>query len=298
VQLLIDDESSVLGRNIFFHPQYAAFSAFSTVAYSDYHAGTVSVRQRLGTSLSLDFNYTLSKSIDNASGLQSSGTYGAAFILNPLRPDDNRSVSDFDTRHVINANAIWQVPFGRGRAFLSNANSLVNGILGGWQLSGIYRWNSGLPSPTPFDAAQWATNWNVQSNGVRIRPIESTPTRGVGTGAPNMFTDPVAAYRSFRNARPGETGDRNVLRLPGFVSLDLGLAKSFTMPWNENHKLQFRWEVFNVTNTQRLDIATVTRQNFGLDIDSPTGNPASVFGNFDTIQGSPRVMQVGLRFSF
>jgi hypothetical protein len=297
VQLLIDDESTVLGRNLFFHPQYAAFSAFSTVAYSDYHAGTLSVRQRFGDALSFDFNYTLAKSIDNASGLQNSGTYGAAFILNPLAPDDNRSVSDFDTRHVINANAIWQLPIGRGRTFFGNANSLVNGILGGWQLSGIYRWNSGLPAPNPFDAAQWATNWNVQSNGVRIRPIQSTPTRG-GTTAPNLFTDPVAAYRSFRNARPGETGDRNVLRLPGFVSLDLGLSKSFTMPWSENHKLQFRWEVFNVTNTQRLDIGTITRQNFGLDIDSPSGTPASVFGNFDSIQGSPRVMQVGLRFSF
>ena len=297
VQLLIDDESSVLGRNVFFHPQYAAFSAFSTVAYSDYHAGTLSIRQRLGNSLSFDFNYTLSKSMDSASGLQNSGTFGAAFILNPLRPDDNYSVSDFDTRHVINANAIWQLPFGRGRTFLSNANSVVNGILGGWQLSGIFRWNSGLPAPNPFDAAQWATNWNVQSNGVRIRPIQSTPTRG-GTEAPNLFSDPVAAYRSFRNARPGETGDRNVLRLPGFVSLDMGLAKSFTMPWSEKQALQFRWEVFNVTNTQRLDITTITRQNFGLDIDSPTGNPASVFGNFDAIQGSPRVMQFGLRFTF
>jgi hypothetical protein len=52
--------------------------------------------------------------------------------------------------------------------------------------------------------------------------------------------------------RAGETGDRNPLRFPGFVSLDMALSKSFTMPWNEHHKLQFRWEVFNVTNTQRL----------------------------------------------
>ena len=115
VQLLLDDFSSI-GSNVFFHPQYAALSTFSTVASSDYHAGTLSVRQRRGDNLSLDFNYTLSKSIDNASGLQTSTSYGTAFILNPLRPEDNRAASDFDVRHIINANGIWQLPVGRGTA--------------------------------------------------------------------------------------------------------------------------------------------------------------------------------------
>lgn len=297
VQLLIDDESTVLGPNLFFHPQYAALSTFSTVARSNYHAGTFSLRQRLGETISADFNYTLSKSRDNASGLQTSGAFGSAFILNPLRPNDNYAESDFDIRHIINANVLYQLPFGRGRAFL-NEGGVTNALLGGWQLTGIFRWNSGLPAQTPFDAAQWATNWNVQSNGVRIRPVQATPTRGGDGGAPRLFSDALATYRSFRNARPGETGDRNVIRLPGFVSLDLGLGKSFEMPWSENHKLQFRWEVFNVTNTQRLTINTITRQNFGLDIDPQLSTPASVFGNFDGIQGSPRVMQVGLKYVF
>jgi hypothetical protein len=298
VQLLLDDESSVLGRNLFFHPQYAAFSAFSTVANSNYHGGTLTVRQRYKDSLAWDFNYTLSKSRDNASGLQTSGTYGAAFILNPLRPDDNYAESDFDVRHIINSNATWQLPIGRGRWLLNDAGGVTEALLGGWQLTGIFRYNSGLPAQTPFDAAQWATNWNVQSNGVRIRPIRSSPTRGENGGTPNLFRDPLAAYRSFRNARPGESGDRNVLRLPGFFTLDLGLGKSFTMPWSEGHKLQFRWETFNVSNTQSFDIQTITRQNFGLDIDPQFTAPANVFGNFDSIQGSPRVMQFGLRYSF
>jgi hypothetical protein len=188
---------------------------------------------------------------------------------------------------------------GRGHQFLNDAPGVVDGLIGGWQLTGIFRWNSGLPVQTPFDAAQWATNWNVQSNGVRVGPFESSPTRG-GASDPNLFSNPKAAYNAFRNAFPGETGDRNVLRLPGYVSLDMGLDKSFKMPYNEKHRLQFRWEVFNVTNTQRLTLFEITRSNLGLNQDSQlsTSDPGPAFGKLDKIQGSPRVMQFGLRYTF
>jgi hypothetical protein len=297
VQVLIDD----LGvfPNMFFQPQYAALATFGTIASSDYHAGTLSIRQRFRNSLQFDFNYTLSHSTDNASGLQISDAYDTAFILNPLRPQDSKAASNFDMRHIVNANALWQLPVGRGHNFLNDAPGVVDALIGGWQLTGIFRWNSGLPVQTPFDAAQWATNWNVQSNGTRVRPFESSPTRG-GASDPNIFSDPKAAYNAFRNAFPGETGDRNVLRLPGYVTLDMGLDKSFTMPYNEKHKLQFRWEIFNVTNTQRLTLLEITRSNLGLNQDSQlaTSDPGPAFGKLDGIQGAPRVMQFGLRYTF
>ena len=131
------------------------------------------MRQRLGNTLSYDINYTYSKSMDDASGLQTGGSYGSQFILNPLRQQDNYSVSDFDTTHVVNANFIFQMPFGKGRSYFSDANAFVDAVIGGWQLAGVYRWNSGLPVGTPFDGQVWATNWNVQSAGVRIRDLES-----------------------------------------------------------------------------------------------------------------------------
>ncbi|MEJ7711779.1 MAG: hypothetical protein WKF84_18410 [Pyrinomonadaceae bacterium] len=293
---LLDDLSSV-GPNAFFHPQYAAFATFSNVGSSDYHAGTLSVRQRFKQSLSMDFNYSFSKSMDNGSGLQSSGSYDDAFVINALRVDDNRSVSDFDLRHIINANVVYQLPIGRGQRFLSGAPSAVNAILGGWQLTNVVRWNSGRPVQTPFDSAQWATNWNAQSNGVRIRPIEASSTRG-GTAAPNLFSDPVAAYRSFRNARAGETGDRNVFRRPGYFTLDFGLGKGFNLPWSENHVLQIRGEVFNLTNTQRMGILAETRDGLGLGQDPDLNDPQPAFGNYTGIQGAPRVMQFGLRYTF
>ena len=299
VQLLWDDGLSPLGDNLFFHPQYAAFSVFSTVARSNYNSAQFSLRQRYKNSLTFDLNYTLSHSLDNASGLQSSGSYGTAFILNALDPDTQYANSDFDVRHIVNANWLVGIPVGRGKRFGGGMNKVADAFLGGWQLTGIFRWNSGLPSGEPFDADRWATNWNVQSNAVRVNPLASSPSNNVD-GEPNIFSDPTAAFRSFRSARPGESGDRNILRYPGFVSLDSGLYKYFQMPW-EGHSLQFRWEVFNVTNTQRLTDAI----GFGLPQDPYLGgSPSSEFGKLTSVQTplnesrGGRVMQFALRYQF
>ena len=282
----------------FYQSQYGALSGYSTIANSNYHAGTLSVRERLGQALTLDFNYTFSKSLDDASGLQTSGAYGGAFILNPIRQNDNYAASDFDIRHIININSVWQIPIGRGRAFLNGGNKIVNGILGGWQLSTIFRYNSGLPISAPFDDARWATNWEVQSNGTRTRPLEACPTRG-GVDPPSLFgCNLTNAYQSFRNAKPGETGERNVFRLPGYIALDAGLAKSFTMPWSERHKLQLRFEAFNVTNTQRMGTLAGGRTGYGIVLDPQNNTPPPNWSAFSAIQGDRRVMQFGFRYEF
>jgi len=293
---------TAINGHLFFNPQYGALAAFSSIGNSAYNAGTVSLRERLGDKLTLDFNYTLSHSMDDASGLQTSGipgaNFGNGFLLNPIRQHDWYADSDFDVRHIINVNAIWSLPIGRGQWLLSDSNKVVNGILGGWQIAGIYRWNSGLPAPNFFDDARWATNWNAQSNVVRTRRLQSCPNRG-GADAPKLFgCDPVGAYQSFRNAFPGESGDRNVFRLPGYVSLDLGLSKSFGLPWGENHKLQIRWETFNVTNTQHFGKMDISRTGTGVTLDPSTATPPSNWSNFTGIQGTPRVMQFGFRYSF
>jgi len=278
-------------RPLFFQKQYGALSAFGTIGHSDYHGATISIRQRL-KSLSWDFNYTFSKSIDDASGLQTSGVFGSAFITNAIRQRDNRAVSDFDIRHIINANSLWDLPFGRGKKWLTDSNSIVNGLLGGWSITSIVRYNTGLPVSAPVDLGGWPTNWNVRSWSVPIKDIQSSPSRGPKT--PNLFADPKAAYNSFRSPRPGETGARNILRNPGFFTLDAGLHKSFQMPWSENHKLTIRWETFNVTNTQTF---TGNADNTN-GLDPQFGSPGASFGNFTSIQGTPRVMQFALRYDF
>jgi hypothetical protein len=300
-QLQWDDNPISAFNNTFFNPQYAALAAFSTIAKSNFNSLQISVRQRLRRDITFDFNYTLSHSLDNASGLQVSTAYGTAFIVNPLDPNLNYANSDFDIRHIINANWIVGLPFGRGKRFLSGSNRVVNGILGGWSLTGIFRWNSGLPVRFGFfEADRWATNWNVQSNGVRVRPLESSPTR---TGDPNLFSNPTDALQSFRDARPGEAGDRNVFRAPGYISLDAGLYKTFHLPW-EGHSLQFRWEVYNVTNTQRFDGDTLADFSLTQDpfIFQPNAN--ADFGRFTSTQAplnenkAGRIMQFALRYQF
>lgn len=295
VQTLIDDAG--IYPNMFVHPQYAAFSAYSSIANSDYNGATFTLRQRLGKILTYDLNYTLSNSKDDASGLQTGGSYASQFILNPLRQRDNYSYSDFDIRHVLNGNFIFELPVGKGRKYFGDMGAFSNAVFGGWQIAGIFRWNSGLPFSVPFDAAQWATNWNVQSNGTRVRAVEAANSRNTQ----NVFADPQAAYNSFRNARPGETGERNTLRLPGYSTIDLGLSKSFDMPWSETHKFQFRFEVFNVANNQPFLDGGQSRQTWGLqqDSDVSTSVAPDTFGKiFTGIQGRPRSVQFAFRYSF
>ncbi len=121
----------------FMQSQYGALSAWSTIGNSNYNAFAASLRTRL-SSLTFDLNYTWSHSLDDASGLQSESGYGnnasnGAFIVNPIRQGDNYASSDFDTRHVINANAVWQMPFGKGGLFSAVRRRLVDAIFGGWQ---------------------------------------------------------------------------------------------------------------------------------------------------------------------
>lgn len=293
VQLLWDDGLG-FGNNIFIHPQYATFAAYSTIGRSNYNSLQFSVRKRFAQGLSFDLNYTYAHSIDTASGNESSGTIssGASLILNPLTLSENRGSSDFDVRHLINANFIYDLPFGKGRQLFNGANKWVNFFIGGWQLSGIYRWNTGFPIGEPFDDGRWATNWNVQSNGVRLNKLEASPTKNGAGGLPNIFSDPVAAYRSFRNAYPGEAGDRNILREPNYVVFDAGLYKSFSI--TEKQKITFRFEVFNVTNTQRL----TSIADLALQSDPKFKTPSEDFGRLTAIQGDPRVVQFALRYDF
>ena len=286
----------------FTQPQFGALSTWSSIGNSNYNALTLSFRQRLKI-LTFDFNYTFAHSLDDASGLQAESGYGnnsggnGAFILNSLRQRENYASSDFDVKHSINADFVWTVPVGRGQAFMPNAGKAADALLGGWQLSSIIRWNTGLPTGvSPIDESQWATNWEVQSNTTPTLSVHSCPNKPADA-APKIFGScgTTAVYQSMRNAYPGETGPRNYIRYPGYFDLDLGLSKSFKMPW-EGHQLALRWDVFNVTNTQSLtgivDFSVVADP--GLTKQTPPPD----WGNFLQIQGQARVMQIGARYSF
>lgn len=238
--------------------------------------------------------------MDDASGLQTSGAYGSAFVLNPLRQRDSYSLSDFDTRHVINANWLYQLPFGKGRQFGNGAGKWKDALIGGWQLGGIFRWNSGLPFNNLIDLAGWATNWNLRSSVVRTAPITTSFTRNGAGGTPNIFSNLELLRTSVRPARPGETGDRNIFTGASFSQLDMNLGKTFDMPWKEGHKLQFRWEVFNALNMQHLDENSVAAYSISPP-DPFFGVPSTLSGGTGSItamKGIPRRMQFVFRYSF
>jgi hypothetical protein len=309
VQELFDDRS-ILGPGVFYHPQYAALATWSSIGTSDYHGALFTFRQRFKSDLAFDINYTLSKSMDDGSALEAQAAT-SNFLRNSLDTKLNRSVSNFDMRHNLNANWLVGIPIGRGKRLLGDLPTVANAFLGGWQLSGIFRYHSGMPVAngigSPFELGTWASNWQLSSSVIRIRPVEEgqdpnvpDPTGVTSGDRPNIFSDPVAAYQSFRSPRAGEVGDRNTFRLPSYIVLDAGLSKTFDMWYSEGHKLQFRWEVFNVTNTQRFGVIS----SFGAEQDPYLGRPGSDFGRYigsQTPVGETRpgrVMQFALRYRF
>jgi hypothetical protein len=294
------EDASTIGKHAFYQPQYGALVAWSTIGNSNYHGMALSYRERL-KDVTVDFNYTYSHSLDDASGVQTTGAYGgSAFILNAFNQRQNYTHSDFDMRHIINVSSVVQLPWGRGKHFLSGIGGAADAIVGGWQLSNIFRFNTGVPLGVPFDAQTWSTNWEIQSY---VTPNSAVPVGGCSTrlvAIPKFFGNCLnSAFAGFRNSYPGETGARNYLREPHYIVMDFGLGKTWKMPWKEGHELQFRWETFNVTNTQNFKDLNFTRAGWGIAANS--GGPPSItpeFSNWANIQGTPRVMQFGLRYSF
>jgi len=270
----------------FYHDQYSALYAWRSIGYSNYHALEVVYRQQFGSGLQADFNYTFSKSMDitsQAERLNSSGSTNYAQIMNTWNPNQLYGVSDYDARHQINANYIWDLPIGRGKQFLSNANRLTNALIGGWQTTGIVRWTSGFPFLVN-NGAYYPTNWDIQGYATQVAPI---PSRAAKRGKlTQRFADPQAVFNSFDFTLPGGSGTRNPLRGDGYFSWDTGLNKAFAI--TERAKLQLRWEMFNVTNSVRFDAQSI---NSTLD-NGPN------FGQARTLLTNKRLAQFAARVEF
>jgi Carboxypeptidase regulatory-like domain len=288
----------------FYSPQYSSLFTWRSIGNSAYNAGQFSLRHRSG-GLAFDLNYTYSKSFDVGSNAERINQFeGFGFgsqIINSWFPNQLRAVSDYDATHQINANWVYELPVGKGKQFGGGMGRLTNAILGGWSVSGLWRWSTGYP--LSFFSPFWATNFELQSPAVLTGNKPQTgsfivPQAAGGTG-PNLFkdpgitdaaTNPNAAINQFRAAFPGEAGDRNVLRGPGTFNLDAGLSKSWHT--TESQTLKLTWEVFNVLNTPRFDVGTlsINSNNFL--------NSVSSFGNFSSTLSNPRAMEFALRYSF
>jgi hypothetical protein len=278
----------------FYSPQFASLYAWRSIGNSAYNAGEFSLRRRMTHGLEFDINYTYSKSIDQGSSAervnQEEGI-GFSEIINTWDPRQSRGLSDFDATHQINSNWVWELPFGHGKRFGSGMNRVVNGIVGGWSVSGLFRWSSGYPFS--ILSPLWSTNFDDESfavlNGTSPKTGTFTSTEN-GSPQPNVFKDPNEAIAQFRQAYPGESGQRNNLRGPGTFNIDTGLSKA----WNitEAQSIKFTWEMFNVTNTPRFDVGSMQ-----LEGNNQLSNN-SAFGNFSSTLSNARVMEFALRYSF
>ncbi len=275
----------------FYNTEFSALYAWSSVGNSNYNAGQFSLRSRRTHGLQFDFNYVLSKSIDQGSDSERVPTFGGlSAIINTWDPGGLRGVSDFDVRHQINANWVYELPFGRGKAFGHDWNRFVDTILGGWEFSGIYRWTSGFPFGIPAGGT-WNTNFQLSGNVVQTAAVKQKLT--FVDGQPFAFdiggADPATYWPSVtRLPYPGESGQRNIFRGQGFFGVDAGLNKTFHI--TERHTLRFSAYAFNLTNSVRFDAATV-------GFNSAFTTPSSI-GNYSGTLTKPRVMEFALRYSF
>lgn len=266
-----------LGPYAIYGEQFASLFSWRSIAPSDYHSLQISVNKRFSSGFLMQFNYTLAKSLDWTSAAERGDAFSGAYIINSFEPGQMRGPSDFDLRHQANANWVWQIP-GTKRWSL---------VTGGWQLAGIFRATSGFAASISNNAGKPTNFYFGGFAAARDGKLPAMTTNKNGPQGPNLFADPVTAPESFTAPLTGQTGMRNAIRGDGLFSLDLGLGKSFPMPWSDHHRLAIRWEVFNATNTVSFNVRSANLNMLGTGLGTYSGSLTS-----------PRVMQFLARYEF
>ena len=237
------------------------------IGESQYDSLQLSVDRRFARGLQYRVAYTLSKTKDNGEGAFDAVADNRINFIEPF------TTSRLDVPHVFSVEAVYDLPWGKGRRWGSDWNSAVDVVLGGWQLNGIFRAQSGQV----FD---------IRGNGVRV-DVNGDPY----TGDENPFLDRTA----FVAAPTGRFGtlERNSLRGPSNHQLNLGLTKNFDV--SDLFRIQFRTEAFNVFNTPQL---TPPVQNCDPDPNSGVCRDTSLGIIRNTYGFTNRQIQFGLRLEF
>lgn len=279
------------GQPLFRQFGRAASSQITTpTGSSNYNALQATIERRFAAGYQIEATYTFSKSrgicCNDRSDLQPA-------INDPEFYHLNRSVSGFDRPHNLVVTGMAELPFGKGKRWASGG--AASRILGGWRLNGIFSSYSGLP----FSVTSSAVNLNAPFNTQRadlVKP-EVVKLGGVGRGMP--FFDPFA-FAPVTQARYGTAGF-NLLRGPGLVNVDFGLARQFAV--TERVALQFRAEAFNFTNTPHFGNPGSNVSNLQLNPDG-TIRQLGGYSEITSVRTSARegvderVFRLGLRLSF
>jgi hypothetical protein len=243
-------------------PTFGNISYFNDSLSTTYHSLQTSLEQRTHHGLFYLASYTWSKSISTQNVPAVGGNTGR-----------EKALSGFDVPHNLAISAGYEIPVGRDRRFLASAPAVLDGILGGWQVQGIYVWRSGRPF-TPTISSDRA---NTGVGGQR-------PNR-LGSG---VLDDPTVelwfdktAFALPAQFTYGDSGG-GILREDRYTTLDFSLFKNFRIG---THRLQFRAEAFNLTNT-----ASFNAPNSAID--------TSAGGRVTSTASAPRQMQFALKYDF
>lgn len=306
---------------------------YKTSGGSDnYNALQMALSRRFNTGLTLNAQYTFSRSFGNTAGSNEARTSAQ---LDNFEAD--RGYNNFDVRHTFNFSAIYSLPIGAGRKF--DLGNVGNFLLGGWDVGGIVNARSGLPIEVLVvrpDVVIQCTNpaAGCTANEVRALPgtinaanplpagftaVVNTPGGGASRNVrrPNLIPGinpylnndrSILNPAAFSIPAPGEFGNlpRNALRGPNFKQFDLVLAKRFRV--NETAYVEFRTEVFNIFNMTNFSNPSATLNNAlpGLQPNQPFTQSAagSTFGLLrSTVErtvglGTNRQIQFALRLNF
>jgi len=243
---------------------------------ASYHGLQTSLERRWSNGLAFTAAYTWSKSLDfgSATGTSQPNAYSNRNFYGP---------SDFDTRHVLVINYVWDIKY---------ANSLSNGLartlLSSWQFSGIVQGQSGRPQTVSQNNDRAGVG---PGSGNQLWVASQNPrlTHGFAGGKTTDQWFQTSVYSAAPLGTFAPRGMRGLIYGPGFISASAALQKAFhIIPSHENHQLTFRAEGFNFANHPNYD--------------NPDMGPTS--GTFGRINGkgntyaSERQMQFSLRYSF
>jgi Carboxypeptidase regulatory-like domain len=283
----------LMPANVGLDPQFSSQLYFGNKSYSSYNGLLSSLHKKMSRGLQFDVNYTYSHSIDNSStiannatGSSATGGYGG-FLCDAIQLGSCRGNSDFDITHLVSADALYALPFGKGRTFASNAPRWLDEIIGGWEVAALESWHTGFAFTTVSEA--FPVSFNANSPALFIGKPSDIRTKvhtDPATGQIQLFADPTAALNAFTGPLGLQSPTRNNLRGPRYSNTNLSLNKHFAI--TESAGLEFRAEAYNAFN----------HVNYSL----PTGSVAdiaqpSTFGVITRDYG-PRVMQFSLRLDF
>ncbi len=294
----------LLPNNVAMPSQFAANAFLTNKGSSNYHALLVSLSKNVSQGLRFDFNYSYSHSIDNNSQAANNNAYfnSTGIICDVTQPRACRGNSDFDVRQIISSDIQYDLPFGHNQRFFGNSGFLTNELIGGWSISAIPTYRTGLPINvlsyaflSSFAAEDPAifTGTKSQLNSLKshVNNVQGTVYNFAG-GA----TGAATAYSYFRGPLGLEYGSRNLLHGPGAANLDFGLAKIFPIIPSKNIDLTFRADFFNLFNHPNFQNPGASAPDI-VNSASPFGQITSTISPSGQV-GDIRVGQFSLRLEF